>query len=219
MVVNGTDWQDTSYHWFTTSWAKIGEEYVRLSGNPQVNVPTSGKTTITISQRGAWGSVPATHASGETVTWLPGFQDVWVGELQGGYPNIGRAAVAQMADADRLGQYSPLAAYHVYSEALPNQRYQSNPQWAVVPAERVRNVQTSSSGGTVRLRWTAPSGEACRVYFASTPPPSSSDAADTPASASGRAQSFEAAGLQAGQHHYRISCQSARASGTVTVAN
>ena len=219
MVVDGTDWQDTSALWFTTSWAKIGNEYVRLSGNPQVNVPASGKTTITITQRGAWGSVPATHATGETVTWLPGFQDVWVGELQGGYPHIGRAAVAHMADADRLGQYSPLAAYHVYSEALPGQRYKSNPQWAVVPAERVGNVQASSSGGTVLLRWTAPSGDACRVYFASTPPPDSNDAADALVSAAGRAQNYQASGLQPGQYHYRISCQSARASGTVAVTN
>jgi hypothetical protein len=219
MVVNGTDWQDTTALWFTTSWAKIGEEYVRLSGNPQVNVPSSGKTTITITQRGAWGSAPATHATNDTVTWLPGFQDVWVGELQGGYPNIGRAAVAQMADAERLGQYSPLAAYHVYSEALPGQRYQSNPQWAVVPAERVSNVQTSSSSGTVRLRWTAPSGEACRVYFASTLPPDSNDAGDASVAAAGRAQTYEASGLQPGQYHYRISCQSARASGKVTLTN
>lgn len=218
-VVDGTDWQDTSALWFTTSWAKIGEEYVRLSGNPQVNVPASGKTTITISQRGAWGSVPATHATGETVTWLPGFQDVWVGELQGGYPNIGRAALAQMADAKQLGEYSPLAAYHVYSEALPGQRYQSNPQWAVVPGERIGNVQASSSGGTVRLRWTAPSGEACRVYLASTPPPDSNDAGDSSVPAAGRAHAYEASGLQPGQHHYRISCQTARASGTVAVTN
>lgn len=219
LVVDGTDWQDTSALWFTTSWARIGDEYVRLSGNPQVNVPASGKTTITIAQRGVWGSVSATHSTGETVTWLPGFQDVWVAELQGGYPNIGRAALAQMADADKLGQYSPLAAYHAYSEALPGQRYQSNPQWAVVPAERVSNVQTSGNSGAVRLRWTAPSGEACRVYLGTASPPTSSDAGEALATASGRAQTYDAAGLQAGLYHYRISCHTARASGTVAVLN
>lgn len=219
VVQAGPDWQDTVYGWFNQAWAKIDNEYVRLSGNPALNTPSSGKATFTVSQRGAWGSTAASHTAGATVTFMPGFQDTWAAELQGGYPIIARAALAQMSDADKLGEYSPLSAYHVYSEALPFQRYQSNPQWAVLPAEQVRNVQASGSGNKVELRWTAPSGEACRVYVAEAPPSASSDANDALASAAGRMQTHLVEGLQPGQYHYRIGCGTARASGVVAVTN
>lgn len=217
LVVNGTDWEETSG--FTTSWLKIDNEYVRAINSASSNNPTAGKSTITLTRRGEWGSTATTHSTGATVTWLPAFQDAWVTELQGGYPHITRSALAMLADRDRVGQYSPITAYHVYSEALPYQRYATNPQWGVMPAERVGNVQATGSGGVLRLRWTAPTGEGCRVYAAATPPPTSGDEGDTLVQASGRAQSYDAPGLQAGQYHYRISCQTARASGTVAVSN
>lgn len=217
-VVSSTDWQDTTYSWFTTSWAKIGSEYVRLTGNPQVNVPSSGLTTITISQRGVWGSAATAHAAGEAVTFIPGFQDVWVYELQGGYPNIARAAIALMADGEKLGDYSPMLAYRRYMGALPSQNYANNPQWALVPAERIQHVTATGGTGTLALSWMAPSGAACKVHAGLTPPADSNDSGDATASASkGRYQTYTASGYTPGTYHYRISCGTARVAGSVTV--
>jgi len=218
LVVPSVDWADTLYSWLVTSWAKIDNEYVKLSGSPSINNPSSGKSTLTISQRGIWGSTAATHTAGATVTWLPGFWDVFSYEYQGGYPVLARAALAMMADADQISGYSPRQAYHVFSEALDYQTYQGNPQWAVVPSERVGNVKTASGSGTTSLRWTAPTGEACRVYLGVSSPPTSSDATDPLADAPGRAQRFESSGLQPGTYYYRITCRTGRASGTLSVA-
>jgi hypothetical protein len=217
LVVNTTDWESTSYQWLETSWAKIDDEYVKFSSSPSTNNPSTGKSTLTISQRGVWGSTAATHTAGATVTWLPGFWDVFCYELSGGYPLLARAALALLADADKIGEYSPTRAYHVYSEALPFQNYRGNPQWAMIPRERVENLQVVSEGGGAILRWTAPTAEPCRVYLATSPPPTSSDAGDSPATAPGRAQVFESPGLAAGTYNYRISCGTARASGTLAV--
>ena len=217
LVVPSVDWASTAYGWLQTSWAKIDNEYVRLTGDASTNIPSSGKSTLPVSQRGVWGSTAAAHTAGATVTWLPGFWDVFSYEYQGGYPVLARAALAMMADADKIGDYSPRQAYHVFSEALPYQTYQGNPQWAVVPRERVENVQTESASGTASLRWTAPTGEACRVYLGISPPPASSDAGDPFADAPGRVQRFQSSGLQPGAHYYRISCRTGRASGTLLV--
>ncbi len=217
VVVDSIDWQDTYYQWLSTSWAKIDDEYVQLSGNPAVNNPSAGKSALTIVKRGIWGSAAAAHTSGATVTWLPGFWDMFAQEYSGGYPVLARASMALLAEAKQIGQCSPTRAYDVLSEALPFQNYRTNPQWAVVPRERIESVRTSGSGGTASLQWTAPTGEPCRVYVGSSPPASSSDASDSLATAPSRAQRFDASGLQAGTYHYRIGCRTARVSGTLTV--
>jgi hypothetical protein len=217
LVVNSLEFLTTSYSWLSTSWAKIDNEYVRLSGSPSINNPAAGKSTLPIMQRGIWGSTATTHAAGATVTWLPGFWDTYTTEYTGGYSILPRAVLALLADADQIGEYSPRTAYHVYSEALPYQTYKTNPLWATVPRERVENIQRASGSGRASLRWTAPTGEACRVYFGIAPPPSSNDASDPLADAPGRVQSFERSALQPGTYHYRISCRTARASGTFLV--
>lgn len=216
LIVTGTDMM-FDYGWFNTSWAKIDNEFVRLTGDPAFNTPSAGQTRITISQRGVWGSTATTHTAGATVTWLPSFWDVFTYEYLGGYPVLARAALALLADADQIGEYSPRQAYDVFSSALPFQNYQNNPHWAVAPGERIGNVQAVSGSRAATLRWTAPAGETCRVYLGLSPPPASSDAADPLAEAPGRVQRFESSGLEPGMHYYRISCGTGRASGTLQV--
>jgi len=218
LVVNSLEFHSTLYQWLSSSWVKIDDEYIYLWGNPSVNNPSSGKTTISILRRGVWGSTAATHAAGATVTWLPGFWDTYTQEYTGGYPILARAALAMLADADQIGDYSPVQAYRRYSGALSHQTYQTNPQWAVVPRERVQSVSVTGGTGTVSMSWLAPSGAACKVALGTAAPATSSDAADTAATATlGRRQTHSATGLSAGTKDYRISCGTARASGTVEV--
>lgn len=217
-VVAGSDWQDTTYGWFNQAYAKIGDEYVRLLGNPALNTPSAGKARFTISQRGAWGSTAASHTAGATVTLLPLFQDTWAADMGGGYPVIARAALAQMAGADQIGDYSPTLAYQRFSAALPYQNPTSNPHWALNPLPRIASVTATGGTGTAALSWVAPDGAACKVHVGSAAPTSSSDAGDAAANATkGRRQTYSASGLTAGTNYYRISCGTARASGTVTV--
>lgn len=218
IVVNTTDWQDWSYGWLSTSWAKIDDEYVRLSGNPALNSPSSGKSTLTITQRGVWGSTAATHTTGATVTWLPGFWDTFSAEYSGGYPVLARASMALLADADQIGDYAPVRAYNMLNAALGYQTYQGNPQWAFLPRERIQSVVATGGTGTVSMTWLAPTAEACRVALGTAPPTTSSDILDAAANAtSGRYQSYSAAGLSAGTYYYRVSCRTARVNGAVTV--
>lgn len=219
LVIDSTEIRSTGDNWLHMSWMKIGSEYVRLSGAYTLNSPSAGKTTISIAGRGVWGSQPASHPAGSPVEWLPGPWMTYSMEFNGGYPVLARAAMAMMHDADKVGAYSPGAAYHVFQGSLPHQNYSSNPLWAFVPRESISNVQVSGTGGSVLLRWTAPSAAACRVYLGITPPPGSSDAGDGLATAPGRSQRYQAAGLGLGLHHYRITCGTARASGTVFVTN
>jgi hypothetical protein len=217
-VVAGSDWQDVVYGWFNQAWVKIDNEYIRLSGNPALNTPSSGKARFTVAQRGAWGSTAASHTAGATVTFLPGFQDTWAADMTGGYPVIGRAALAQMVEADQIGDYSPIEAYSRYAAALPYQNPASNPQWATVPAERIQSVTATGGTGTATLTWLAPSGEQCHVHLGTTPPASSQDGdGETVDTSKGRRQSVSATGLSAATHYYRITCGSARVSGTVEV--
>lgn len=217
-VEAGSDWQDTAYGWFNQAWAKIDNEYVRLSGNPALNTPSAGNARFTISQRGAWGSTAASHTAGATVTFVPVFQDTWAADMGGGYPVIARAALAQMAGADKAGDYWPAQAYQRFTSALPYQNPASNPHWAIYPRQRIQSVVATGGTGTLALSWIAPSGDACKVHAGLTAPADSSDAGDAIATASkGRYQTYTASGYAPGTYYYRISCGTARVTGTVTV--
>jgi hypothetical protein len=217
LVINSTEIRSTGDNWLNMSWMKADDEYVRLSGAYTNNSPSAGKATITIAARGQWGSTPAAHTSGAAVTWLPGPWVTYSSEYNGGYPVLARAALALLYDAKQVGQYSPTSAYYVFQGSLPYQNYSGNPLWAFVPRETVSSVQASGESGGVTLRWSAPSAAACRVHLGTAPPTTSSDSGDNPATAPGPAQRYQASGLNAGVYHYRISCGTARASGTVTV--
>jgi len=217
MVINSTEIRSTGDGWLNLSWVKIDNEYMQLSGAFTNNSPSTGKATITISKRGVWGSAPAAHTAGATVTWLPGPWITYSTEYNGGYPVLARAALAILSDAKPVGQYSPTTAFHVFEGSLPYQSYAGNPLWAFAPRESISNIQASGAGGGVSLRWSAPSGAACRVYLGASAPQDSNDAGDALATAPSRAQHYEAAGVPPGSYRYRISCGTARASGAVTV--
>jgi hypothetical protein len=217
LVINSTEIRSTGDNWLNMSWMKVDDEYVRLSGAYTNNSPSAGKATITIAARGQWGSAAAAHTSGAAVTWLPGPWVTYSSEYNGGYPVLARAALALLYDAKQVGQYSPASAYYVFQGSLPYQHYAGNPLWAFVPRETVGNVQATGDGGGITLRWSAPSATACKVHVGVAPPPTSSDSNDSLATAPGPAQRYQASGLSAGLYHYRISCGTARASGTVTV--
>jgi len=217
VVVNSTDIRNTGDNWLNQSWMKIDDEYVRLAGAFANNTPTTGQSTITIAARGQWGSAAAAHATGAAVTWIPGPWITYSNEYNGGYPVLARAALALLHNASQAGQYSPRGAYHVFQSSLPYQTYPGNPLWAFVPRETVENVQATGGAGAVTLRWSAPSADACRVYLSVTVPPDSWDSSDSLAVAPSRAQRFQATGLSPGVYYYRISCGTARVSGTVTL--
>jgi hypothetical protein len=212
VVVTGKD-IPSGYGWFNTAYAKIDDEYVKLSGDPSLGSTTM---TWTISQRGAWGSTAGTHTAGATVYWLPLWWDVYANEPAGGYSVLARAALASLADAKKLTEYSPTTAYHVYAGVHRNAST-AYPMWAIQPRERVANVQATGGSGTARINWTAPSGAGCKVYLGATPPETGSDAGDTSATGGGPLQEYVATGLGAGVKHYRITCGTGRAQGTVTV--
>ena len=90
----------------------------------------------------------------------------------------------------------------------------TGPEYAFVPRDRIQNVRATPGVGSLALAWTAPSGAACLVAMN---PTSSDDSGDATATAKGRAQSYNATGLTAGANTYRITCGTARVSGTATV--
>lgn len=204
--------------YLNAAYLKIDNEYIRLSGTYTNDSPVSGQQTLGITTRGYWGSTAAAHTAGATVTLLFGS---WVTQQSngfGGYQIVARAAMASLADASDSGTYSIRRAYRTFDSWLPYKSiFTTNPMWAIVPRENVESVSVVGGTASATLSWYAPSGAACRVYVGSTAPATSSDAADVLATAPSRWQSYSALGLTAGTNYYRISCGTARASGTVTV--
>ena len=94
---------------------------------------------------------------------------------------------------------------------------ESDPRWFLEPDREIHQVRAAAGGGALALSYVAPSGEACRVYLGSAPPPSSDDAADALDAANGRLHTFTAAGLSPGTYRYRISCGSVRKTGEFTI--
>jgi hypothetical protein len=218
-VVAGLDWKDGGDSYFNIAWAKIDDEYVRLTGSPALSTPSSGKARFTISARGVWGSTAAAHTAGATVTMLPGFMVGWASDPVGGYPVVTGAALNLMAARTQVGTYSPKRARDQFMGALPYQNAKvGNPQWATAPYEVIRSVTATGGAGAASLSWIAPPATVCKVYIGATAPASSSDAPDSAADATkARYQTFSATGLNTGTNHYRITCGTARVAGTVTV--
>jgi hypothetical protein len=218
-VVAASDFVEGGSGFFNQAYALIDNEYVRLTGSPALNTPSSGKARFTISRRGVWGSTAATHTAGATVYLKPLNWDNYLGELQGGPAILARSALAMLAERTQIGDYSPAQAYARYSGALTYQNlYVNNPQWATTPAERIQSVTATGGTGTATLTWLAPDGGQCHVHLGSTPPASSQDGdGETVDTSKGRRQSVSATGLSAGTNYYRITCGVARVSGTVTV--
>jgi len=217
MVLTTMDIRNTGDSWLNESYVEIDDEIVQLSGTHTINSPSAGKATVALYKRGVWGTTPAAHTASATVTWIPGFWATYVANTDG-YPVVARGALALLADATKIGSYSPVTAYRVYSGALPNQDYKTRPMWAFTPRERVQDLAAVGGTGTASFSFLAPSGAACKVYVGSALPSTSSDTADASATNTyGKRQTYSASGLSAGTNYYRISCGTARASGTVTV--
>jgi hypothetical protein len=93
----------------------------------------------------------------------------------------------------------------------------TGPEYAFVPRDRITNLKATPGTGTLALAWTAPSGAHCKVAVGSTAPANSDDTGDADDTAAGRSHSYSASGLSAGTAYWRITCGTARVSGTATV--
>jgi hypothetical protein len=194
---------------------KIENEWVRICGTTP-GTP-SGKTTMTVCTggRGLYGTTAASHATGATVSHV---RNSWGYDMVGhAYSNLVLCTAAMYADQS-ASNGSGLGAWDkALGAATGLGSRASEPQWMIVPRDRITNVRATPGTGTLALRWVAPSGEACRVYVGATAPPTSSDSGDATATVVSREQSYLATGLQAGTAYYRISCGTGRVAGTATV--
>ena len=192
---------------------KIDNEWIQVCSYTN-DSPTSGKSTLGVCTggRGLFGTTDASHSNGATVNWdrqvwnYPGYDH--------NYNNLYADVVALFEDLS-ISQGSGRRAWERVYGTLTNQDSRSTgAQWALVPRDRIQNIRATPGTGTLALAWTAPSGAACTVAMN---PTSSDDSTDSAATAHGRAQSFNATGLSDGANVYRITCGTARVSGTATV--
>jgi hypothetical protein len=93
----------------------------------------------------------------------------------------------------------------------------SDPRWLFDPDKPVHNLRATVSAGVATLRYVAPSGAACRVYVGASAPATSDDSADSTDTRKGRVHEFVVSSLSTGTYHYRVSCGTARATGTFEV--
>jgi hypothetical protein len=152
------------------------------------------------------------HSSGTTFDWTrQGFNGTGSGHS---YPNLFASALALHEEYVFPSGTGRRAWERVTGDLNGQQNRMNAPEYAFVPRDRIQNVRATPGTGTLALAWTAPSGAACVVGIN---PTSSDDSGDSAATAHGRAQSYSASGLSAGANVYRITCGTARVSGTVTV--
>lgn len=189
---------------------KIDSEWVMFcsgsDGNPNstLNVCTNG--------RGLFGTTAASHT-----TASPLVQDRQLWNYTGvdhNYSNLYADVVALWNEASVPSGSGQRAWERVYGSLTGTDGRNVGPNWLIVPRDRIQNIRATPGTGTLALAWTAPSGAACLVALN---PTSSDDSGDSAATAHGRAQTFSATGLSAGSNTYRITCGTARVSGTATV--
>lgn len=193
---------------------RVDSEWMRVCGFT-ANSPVTGQSTWTVcaAGRGALGSTAASHAAGAAAVYEYGGHQGSSSntDLPSGYAQIARNALSHFTNA--VTEYGPgRKAYHLLDGAVGGRgtRYSN---FEFLPREEVARVRVEQS----KLRWVAPSGEPCRVYFGAMEPADSSDAGDAVANAPSREQSHDVVGAGSGVRHYRISCGTARVRGTVTL--
>lgn len=192
---------------------KVDNEWIQVCSYTN-NSPTSGKSSLGVCAggRGLFGSGDASHSDGATVSWD---RQVWnYPGTDHNYNNLYADVVAMFEDLS-ISQGSGRRAWErVYGTLTSIDSRNTGPQWALYPRDRIQSVRAIPGTGTLALSWTAPSGAACTVAMN---PTSSDDSGDATATAHGRAQTYNATGLTAGANTYRITCGTARVSGSATI--
>jgi hypothetical protein len=188
----------------------------------QVCTYAVGQTTagICAGGRGAWGSVAQAHSAGEAVRYYQLYSLSGSADYTGGYGVLFRAASSFLTDIPRVTTYgSGQRLYDFMVSNLPSQQgVNTNMHWRFVPRERIRGVIAKSpAAGELELTYLAPGGEPCKVQTG-TAMPEHSDDAGAPLDGGGlRVRRWTKSGLGSGAVHYRITCGTARSSGTATV--
>ena len=188
---------------------KIDNEWIQFCSGSD---GTTSTLNVCTGGRGMFGTAAASHT-----TASPLVQDRQLWNYTGvdhNYSNLYADVVAWWEDLSVASGTGRRAWERVYGSLTGLDGRATGPNWMLVPRDRITNVRATPGAGTLALAWTAPSGAACTVAIN---PTSSDDSEDSTATAKGRAQSFSAAGLTAGANTYRITCGTARVSGTATV--
>ena len=192
---------------------KVEDEWMKICSYAN-NTPSAGNSTWTVCSggRGAFGTTAVAHSAGATVYWD---RQEWNGYAAGhSYPNLFASAVAMFEEYTIPAGTGRRAWERVMGDMNSQQTRMTGPEYAFVPRDRIQNLVVTPGSGTLALAWTAPNGTACTVAL---DPTSSDDSGDTTATAKGRSQSYSTTGLSAGSKVYRITCGTARISGSVTI--
>ena len=188
---------------------KIDNEWVLFCSGSDgatstLNVCTGG--------RGMFGTAAAAHTTASTFTYD---RQLWHYTASAdNYTVMYLDSVALFEDATTSYGSGRRAWERVIGSLVGSDGRNTAVNWMMAPRDRIQNVRATPGTGTLALAWTAPSGAACVVALN---PASSDDSGDSTATAHGRAQTFSATGLSAGSNTYRITCGTARVSGTATV--
>ena len=188
---------------------KIDSEWIQFcSGSDAAN----STLTVCTAGRGMFGSTATSHT---TASPLVLDRQLWgYTGVDHNYSNLYADTVAAFEDLSTSYGTGRRAWERVYGSLAGLDGRNTGPNWMLVPRDRIANVRATPGTGTLALAWTAPSGAPCTVAMN---PSSSDDSGDSAATAHGRAQSYNATGLTAGANVYRITCGTARVSGTATV--
>lgn len=194
---------------------RVDNEWMRVCGYT-ANAPVAGQSTWTICAggRGALGSTAAAHAALAPVVMEYGGQhsSSAISEVPSGYAQMVKNALSFFTgQSNEFGTGS--RAYQLLDGAVGGRsiRYSN---FEFLPREEIGRVRMEAGSGAVKLRWVAPTGEPCRVYFGVAEAADSSDAGDAAATAPSREQSHDVVGAGSGTRHYRITCGTARVKGT-----
>jgi hypothetical protein len=202
--------------WFEPTIVRIESEWINICSSA-VDSPIAGQSTLTVCTggRGMYGTTAASHSAGATWTWD---RVQWNGVGYGhSYPNLYASSVALAEEYSTSTGTGRRAWERVMGSLSGLNLRMTAPEYALVPRDRITDLRAIPGTGTLVLSWIGPSPAACKVLVGSGAPASSDDASDPNSSAAGRAHSYSASGLSAGTVYYRVTCGTARVSGTATV--
>jgi len=192
---------------------KIDSEWVQFCSGSD-GTPNSTLTVCT-NGRGMFGTAATSHT-----TASPLVQDRQLWNYTGvdhNYSNLYADTIALFEDLGTAYGSGRRAWERVYGSLTGTNNRNTGPNWLLVPRDRIQRIRATPGTGTLALAWTAPSGAACKVAVSNTAPVSSDDSSDADSTAHGRAQTYNATGLSSGTAYWRITCGTARSSGTATV--
>ena len=171
--------------------------------------------TVCAGGRGMFGTTAASHTTASPLVFD---RQLWAYTgVDHNYSNLYAGTVALFEDLGVASGTGRRAWERVYGTLNGTDGRGVELSWALVPRDRIQNLHATPGSGTLALAWTAPSGTACKVAVGASAPATSDDAADSSATVKSRYQTFNATGLSAGTAYYRVTCGTARTSGTVTI--